>query len=390
MISKSIVNGLQLIVLSFLPVAHTVHAAMVPECLTEDGSPAPNPTGGPSVDCLTICETCNNTTVTTSAGAGASVKTIPFPWGGGSVSVNVSATCTTTAEVKLGGGEMDKKTCTFLNPMTFSCSGQYTCTTTASFSADANAGGSWGIFQGSVEISSGSSISNTCTGGASASGSAPAGSKCTEAMISSADACTADLKVALDQNAGVCAALGANSLSVQRKLVAPSPTPTRTPRPPVGPGPGYTPCLAGDTLVLLTDGTQRRLDEIRANDELMSFNGSGTSEKSIVGTVHKSTAKSFMKLELSDRSIRATEDHKFVKVEANGQRKLVPAMSLKVGDRLATDGSAVSVITSLKTSEDKLSVYSVTMSQGPQAMFANGIAAHSGGIDPNSNIVNGK
>ena len=98
-------------------------------------------------------------------------------------------------------------------------------------------------------------------------------------------------------------------------------------------------CLAGDTPILMADGTTRPLAQLRAGDAVMGTMGAGPHRRYVPTTVldHWSTSKAAFRVTLADGTrLVASGDHRFL--TARGWRHVSPTDSwqpaLAVGDQM--------------------------------------------------------
>ena len=92
-------------------------------------------------------------------------------------------------------------------------------------------------------------------------------------------------------------------------------------------------CVTARTLVATTRGV-RRADDIRAGDELVSFDPNAfTVARSFVKRVVPRTAESVLRVFVGGRVIEVTPEHKFIRYVGAGY-EIVEAQRLRPGDRL--------------------------------------------------------
>lgn len=101
-------------------------------------------------------------------------------------------------------------------------------------------------------------------------------------------------------------------------------------------------CMTGDTPVLMSDGTQRRLDSLRAGDEIATYIR-GVLGRTTVGAMRSSGRDSLLKITTSSgRIVRANQRHPFLVVAPNGELSWVRAQHLTTASRIvALKGSGV-------------------------------------------------
>ena len=72
-------------------------------------------------------------------------------------------------------------------------------------------------------------------------------------------------------------------------------------------------CLTGDTLVTLSNGTSKRIDQMQKEDLVLGFNEKGFQNFKFINGLQKKGLKETIKLYLEDgRTISCTPDHKFM------------------------------------------------------------------------------
>ena len=102
-------------------------------------------------------------------------------------------------------------------------------------------------------------------------------------------------------------------------------------------------CMTGDTPVLMADGTEKRLDEVRAGDEIATWEN-GRLSTTTVAKQRSSGNDAILKITTkSGKVLRANGRHPFLATLPTGELKWIRARSLSTANKIvAVRGSAVS------------------------------------------------
>jgi len=92
-------------------------------------------------------------------------------------------------------------------------------------------------------------------------------------------------------------------------------------------------CMTGDTAVLMSDGTQRRLDSLRPGDEVASYDNGELAHAKVLNFTSQGCDSVFRITTKSGRVAKANARHPFL-VERGGVRTWVRMQSLELGDKL--------------------------------------------------------
>lgn len=124
-------------------------------------------------------------------------------------------------------------------------------------------------------------------------------------------------------------------------------------------------CMTGDTPVMMADGTQRRLDSLKASDMIATY-AAGALAASRVAAVKKSGRDSVYKIKMkSGKIVRANQRHPFLTVAPDGEVSWTRLKNLTTAHRIVTvkgsgaNGEALSALprgaTSLRNVADYVS-----------------------------------
>ena len=136
-------------------------------------------------------------------------------------------------------------------------------------------------------------------------------------------------------------------------------------------------CFLPDTPILLADGTETPISEIRPGNELLAFTTSGEIVHTTVRQIITYEVDEYIIVGTGQTTLRVTREHPFY--VGNGTFKTLEA--LKVGDPifvLSENGLQEQRITSLETVSTPTRVYNLQTDQ-PNTYFANGVAVHNKG-----------
>lgn len=128
-------------------------------------------------------------------------------------------------------------------------------------------------------------------------------------------------------------------------------------------------CIAGDMLIHMGDGSQRRADEIRIGDRIRSADGQIT----VVQNVFCGTEQYMTKVTTEgERILVLTAGHPVA-----SERGVVTAEGLSVNDKLLLEDKTVDPVSSIEKTEYNNTVYNFEFENG-SLMIANGV--HVGGF----------
>jgi predicted phage terminase large subunit-like protein len=90
-------------------------------------------------------------------------------------------------------------------------------------------------------------------------------------------------------------------------------------------------CLTGETRVLLADGTEKEIRDIRVGDRIATYENGGIAESEVTNWIEHRPDNVYKIRTTSGKIVRANERHPFL-VDRNGSREWVRVKNLKVGD----------------------------------------------------------
>lgn len=95
-------------------------------------------------------------------------------------------------------------------------------------------------------------------------------------------------------------------------------------------------CMTGDTPVLLPDGTERLLRDIRPGDEVATYEGGGLSKSTVVNWVNHGPDDVFCIRMRSGRVVKANARHPFLTIDANGNEVWLRTDQIQPGANILT------------------------------------------------------
>jgi len=100
-------------------------------------------------------------------------------------------------------------------------------------------------------------------------------------------------------------------------------------------------CMAGDTPVLLADGTEKPLRDVRPGDEVATYEGGRLATSTVVNWANQGPDDLFCIRMKSGRVVRANARHPFLTIDANGNESWLRTDQIRPGVRIltATGGS---------------------------------------------------
>lgn len=136
-------------------------------------------------------------------------------------------------------------------------------------------------------------------------------------------------------------------------------------------------CFLPDTPVLLADGGERPIQDLRPGDEILAFTPEGKTVRTTVEDVVTHEVEEYVVLRTETAAIRVTSEHPFY--VGDGTYKTVEA--LRLNDRIyAREGNGLRPqrITAMERIREPATVYNLRTDQ-PHTYFAAGIAVHNKG-----------
>jgi hypothetical protein len=136
-------------------------------------------------------------------------------------------------------------------------------------------------------------------------------------------------------------------------------------------------CFLPETPVLLANGSELPISDVRAGMELMAFRPDGTVTSAAVADVIVCDADAFLIVSTDKVTLRVTPEHPFY--VGDGTFKTIAALT--IGDRVfAFDGHGLSAqtITGIEHVRQSVKVYNLQTDE-PHTFFAHGIAVHNKG-----------
>lgn len=130
---------------------------------------------------------------------------------------------------------------------------------------------------------------------------------------------------------------------------------------------GHVFCLAPDTKILMSDGSQKAIIDVKVGDEVMAFDhkhSRGLLKKAKVKAAEVTEKQKLV--EIND--LKITPVHKIIL--ANG--RAVKAQDIKVGDQILKADGVYVTVTSIKKDEEPVTVYNLSL-DGADGYVANGV-----------------
>ena len=146
-------------------------------------------------------------------------------------------------------------------------------------------------------------------------------------------------------------------------------------------------CFTADARILMSDGSTKTIDNVRVNDEIISYNEyTGTFEKDIViETIAHQLDKQLIKIELSDNTysintaghpILTTQGWKSRDTDEAIERHNVSTNTLVIGDEIITPNDKLQIINITEINSDETTpVYNLRIKKN-QTYVANGMVVH--------------
>lgn len=143
-------------------------------------------------------------------------------------------------------------------------------------------------------------------------------------------------------------------------------------------------CFLGETMILLADGSSKRIDQMVPGDRVLSYDQSGTVMSSTVGQVFIHQVDEYLDLITSTGRVGVTANHPFYAGANFGASTSTPGFQpighfAKSSNIYAYTGESVLSQTEI-VSADRIRadvvVYNLHISEGPPTYFANGFAVH--------------
>ena len=136
-------------------------------------------------------------------------------------------------------------------------------------------------------------------------------------------------------------------------------------------------CFLEGTPVLLADGSQLPIEQIKPGDKVQGFNNDGKLVSSSVRKVFRIEQEKYLLIRTANRSVFVTFDHPFY----IGDGKFKKAGDFQIGDDihvLNLNGLGKESLIDIDTLIEKVAVYNI-FTDSPNTYFASGIAVHNKG-----------
>ncbi len=136
-------------------------------------------------------------------------------------------------------------------------------------------------------------------------------------------------------------------------------------------------CFLPDSTILKSDGTKKRISDVRPGDQLLAYSPEGSIVHTKVRNILRHKVKEYFLLKTDRHELRVTAEHPFYV----GQGTFKTLDALKIGDAIfAWDGQSLSEqrIVSLERVHEQTRVFNL-QTDHPNTFFAGGIAVHNKG-----------
>lgn len=139
--------------------------------------------------------------------------------------------------------------------------------------------------------------------------------------------------------------------------------------PAAGTSGGHVFCFGPETKISMADGTEKAIKDVKAGEEVMSFNAKASSTIALNKAKIEATAITKKQNVIQINDFKITPLHKIVL--ATGRS--VPAQDIKVGDKMLKANGLVETVTKIKTNLEPITVYNLVLAKGADGYIANGI-----------------
>lgn len=132
---------------------------------------------------------------------------------------------------------------------------------------------------------------------------------------------------------------------------------------------GHVFCFAPDTLILMGDGTQKAIKDIKAGEEVASFNAKHTKNSKLDKAKVKATAQTKSQKVIQINNLKLTPLHKVVLSTGRS----VVAQDIKVGDKLLKADGLIEEVTKISSDLKPITVYNLVLEREFDGYVAGGI-----------------
>ncbi|NDD91449.1 hypothetical protein EBZ37_05130, partial [bacterium] len=132
---------------------------------------------------------------------------------------------------------------------------------------------------------------------------------------------------------------------------------------------GHIFCFGPETKIMMSDKSERRIDEIRAGDEVISFAGKRSRTGEFQTAKVKATAVTKKQKVLVINEMRVTPRHKVILSTG----RAVKADELKIGDKLLRMDGSIEEVRSIDHGQKPITVYNLVLENDADGYIANGI-----------------
>lgn len=155
-----------------------------------------------------------------------------------------------------------------------------------------------------------------------------------------------------------------------------------------GGGGGGGSCFVKGTKVLMADGTRKNIEDVKAGEKVMGYNGKGQVAETVV-EVESPVRDHYYDVRLSDGTVLGmTDEHPLLTAE--GWKSIVPAHTaeenaelavkpLRVGDKVLKSTGKYVTIDSMTYKPGNVKTYNLKKVSGYNTFFANDVVAHNKG-----------
>jgi len=132
---------------------------------------------------------------------------------------------------------------------------------------------------------------------------------------------------------------------------------------------GHVFCFSADTKISMADGTQKAIKDIKAGEEVVSFNAKSTRNSTLTKAKILASAITENQKIIKINNTNITPLHKIVL--ANG--RAVAAQDIKVGDKMLKANGLVEEVTKIEAGRKPITVYNIVLEEGADGYVANDI-----------------
>lgn len=132
---------------------------------------------------------------------------------------------------------------------------------------------------------------------------------------------------------------------------------------------GHVFCVAPDTKIMMADGTQKEIKDIKAGEEVMSFESKLSKDKNLKTSKVVATTTTEDQAVIKINNLEITPDHKIILSSG----RAVKAGDINLGSKILKEDGRIEIVQSIDKKRSKIKVYNLVLEDGSDGYIANGV-----------------